>query len=132
MPLNVGEEAGRLDLIIEQGTLFNVQLQYLEADEETPINLSDFDGRMDIRPFQESPDSDIILTLTTSGGEIVIDGPNGIINLILTADVTTTLSFDCAVYDLELVDRLEPTEEVIRLVQGEVVLSTETTRTTGV
>ncbi len=132
MPLSVGEEAGRLDLIIEQGTLFNVQLQYLEADEETPINLSDFDGRMDIRPFQESPDADIILTLTTSGGEIIIDGPNGLVTLILTADVTTALAFECAVYDLELVDRLDPTADVIRLVQGEVTLSTETTRTPGV
>lgn len=130
MPLSVGEEAGRLDLIIEQGTLFNVQLEYLEADEETPINLSDFDGRMDIRPFQES--TDIILTLTTSGGEITIDGPNGLVTLILTADVTTALAFDCAVYDLELVDRLDPTADVIRLVQGEVTLSTETTRTPGV
>jgi hypothetical protein len=129
MTIDVGAEAVRLDLTIEQGTRFNVELQWLEDDEITPIDITGFGARMDIRPEQDSPDADIILTLNTTNGLLTVDGPNGIIVMDVPASTTEALDFDCAVYDLELV-RLLDADDVERLVFGDVTLSTETTRTT--
>ncbi len=129
MTIDVGAEAARLDLTIEQGTRFNVVLEWLEDDEITPIDITGFGARMDIRPEQDSPDADIILTLNTTNGLLIVDGPNGTITIDVPASTTEALDFECAVYDLELV-RLADPDEVERLVEGDVTLSTETTRTT--
>lgn len=128
MTIDVGAEAGRLDLTIEQGTLFNVEIEYLEDDEVTPIDITGFGARMDIRPRQDSPDGDIILTLNTDNGLLAVDGPNGKVTISVPASTTEALDFDCAVYDLELVRIADP-DDVIRLVEGDVTLSKETTRT---
>lgn len=128
MTIDVGAEAAPLDLTIEQGTRFNVLLELLEDDEVTPIDITGYGARMDIRPELDSPDSEIILTLNTDNGLLIVNGPAGTVTMDVPASVTTGLTFECAVYDLELVLLADP-DQTERLVQGDVALSLEVTRT---
>ena len=84
---------------------------------------------------RESYDSDeILIELSTepiSGvahpiGTIALDEPNGMIELSISADTTALLSFESAIYDLEMVS--PSGNEVRRLVAGKVTLSREVTR----
>lgn len=123
--------AATLNITIEQGTKFVLDLYQQDDDGNVVPFPSNFDGaRMDIRPEQDSPDTDIIHTLTTTNGEIVLDNVAGRITATIGATVTQAFTFECAVYDLELVDTSDA-DNTERYVEGDVALSPEVTRTTG-
>lgn len=88
-----------------------------------PVDLAGYTARAHIRETQDATAT--ILTLTTENGGIVIDNAAKTVTLVLTATQTAALSFDSAVYDLELVSG---GGEVYRIAYGDVKLSLETTR----
>ncbi|MCC6475110.1 MAG: hypothetical protein IT514_15355, partial [Burkholderiales bacterium] len=90
-----------------------------------PVDLTGSTARMQIRPYVESPDADILLSLTTANGGISLGGANGTISLLASAAATAALDFDTAVYDLEVIDG---SGLVTRLLSGMVTLSKEVTR----
>ena len=55
--------AGRYDFTIEQGATTNFELQYKD-NRNNPIDLTDYEGRLQIRPFAGS--GDVYLTLSSS------------------------------------------------------------------
>ena len=115
--------AGRFDLIIEQGATYSQTFTY-ETAAGLPINLTAYTAAMQIR---ETAESDVVLA--TSGGStpsitLTLGGALGTIVVAMTAAKTALLSFDTAVYDLELTTGTT----VIRLLEGEVKLSKEVTR----
>ena len=117
-------QAGRLSIVIEQGTTFNPVLTYTDnAEPPVPIDLTGYTARMQIRLKRTSPD--FIHELTTENGGITLGGALGTITLLITSDDTTLFDFKSAVYDLELIDG---SGRVIRLLQGSVTLSTEATK----
>ena len=61
---------------------------------------------------------------TTANNEIVLGGIAGTITFSISAVTTAAFTFDCGVYDLELVNG----NDVTRLLRGDVVLSKEVTR----
>ena len=71
----------------------------------------------------------VIYEMTTENGKIEIDGPKGMISLLIPASVTETFEFNVtgAVYDVEL---YHPTDadEVISFVGGLVKLYLQVTR----
>jgi hypothetical protein len=69
---------------------------------------------------------DWFVELTTGGGGITIDAPNGTITLELD-DADTTLILGGGVYDLELID-FPSAGDVRRVLSGSVYLSVEVTR----
>ena len=70
--------AARYDFTIEQGATFNSEVQYKDTNNR-PVDLTDYEGRMQIRPFAGS--SDLYLTLSSSlgpcGTGINMSGSNG-------------------------------------------------------
>jgi len=116
--------ATRHDIVIEQGSAFTMNVQALNEN-KTVKDLTGYDARMQIRSSITS--SGTLLSATTSGGQITINAPGGIVMVRVGADVTAVLTFNDAVYDLEVYKSGDVTE-VIRLVEGFVSLSPEVTR----
>lgn len=124
--------AGRYSFVIEQGSTLNLELQYKDAS-GTPIDLTDYGGRMQIRPSVAS--STVYITLSSSlepdGTGLNFSGSNsqtpptsGSIGVYISAVSSSLLNFDTAVYDLELYSGSYAT----RILEGQVKLSKEVTR----
>lgn len=128
--------AGRYDFTIEQGATTNFELQYKD-NRNNPIDLTDYEGRMQIRPFVGS--GDVYLTLSSSlgpcGTGLNMSGSNGStpptsgsIGVYISAYSSSLLDWDGnAYYDLELYSGSNDCQYVVRLVQGKVKLSKEVT-----
>tara|TARA_Y100000361_G_scaffold67358_1_gene59277 strand:+ start:162 stop:548 length:387 start_codon:yes stop_codon:yes gene_type:complete len=126
--------AGTYNFTIEQGATFRRTFKYKDST-GTPIDLALHDPRMQIRNTINS--SDFIVSIEETGatktdGSIVSNSKfvvstvnTGEFSLVIDADTTASMSFDTAVYDIEIKDNLN---EVTRLLQGKVKLSKEVTR----
>jgi hypothetical protein len=88
----------------------------------TPVSLQGYTARMQIR--RKLGDEDVILSLTTENGGIAVDNVSKTITITMTASQTAALTFNAAVYDLELL--LNNT--VTRFAQGNLILNKEVTR----
>lgn len=124
--------AGRYSFVIEQGATLNLELQYKDAS-GNPIDLTDYSGRMQIRPAVTS--NTVYITLSSSlqpdGTGLNFSGSNGTtppssgsIGVYISAASSSALSFDQAVYDLEIYSG----SFVSRLLEGQVKLSLNVTR----
>ena len=113
--------AGLYDIIIEQGATFQMSLTWND-NTGSPINLSGYSARMQVRTSYEAEET--LVSLTSLGGDIVLGGALGTIAITIAASVTETLQIDEGVYDLELVNGLT----VTRLLQGKATVSREVTR----
>jgi hypothetical protein len=127
--------AGRYSFVIEQGATINFELQYKD-DTGTPIDLTNYSGRMQIRSSVSSPV--VLLNLSSSlnpdGTGINFSGSNGStpptsgsIGIYIASCTSSMLNFDQAVYDLEIYSGSN-CPYVIRLLEGQVKLSKEITR----
>ena len=124
--------AGRYSFVIEQGATLNLELQYKDSN-GTPINLTDYSGRMQIRPSVTS--TTVYITLSSSldadGIGLNFSGSNGTtpptsgsIGVYISAASSSALNFDQAVYDLEIYSG----SYVSRILEGQVKLSLNVTR----
>jgi hypothetical protein len=124
--------AGKYSFTIEQGSTFQLELQYKDSS-NTPINLSGYGGRMQIR--NSVGDSTVLLQLSSSravdGTGLNFSGSNGTtpiqsgsIGIYISAASSSALTFSEAVYDLEIFSG----SYVTRVLEGKVRLSREVTR----
>ena len=113
--------ATNLNLTIEQGATFTYQLIWKDED-SNPIDLTGYTAEMQVRQPLDS--STKLLELTTSNGGITLGSTAGTVNLLYEAGSTALLTFDKAVYDLELTSGTE----ITRLVSGQITNSKEVTR----
>jgi hypothetical protein len=112
----------KVNLKLYQGATFRKRFRWLAPGGVTPISLVGATARMQIRKDKKSP---ALLTLSTAGGQILIDGPNGAIDLHLDAGSTAAITWSGGAYDLEVV---MAGGDVVRLVEGSVSVSPEITR----
>lgn len=89
----------------------------------TPVDLTGYTGRMQIR--KKLADPEILLELTTVNGGIIVDNTSKTITINITAEQTKDLTFGSGVYSLELVS---DTGKVIRFIEGTVTVQQEVTR----
>jgi hypothetical protein len=113
--------AGSFDFTIEQGATFNLVMTW--KIDGVAVNLTGYTARLQARV--DVADTTTVLSMTTAGGGITLGGAAGTITLDQTATQTTALSVGSFVYDLELISSANV---VIRLLQGELVISAEVTR----
>lgn len=117
-------ETSHIDLCIKKGTTYDVRFFYWEDDECTiPVNLTGASAEMQIR--QEHSSTTVEWTGSTVGGELVITGGEGIVDVQIDSVTTTAFTFEEGVYDLELT---MPSGDVIRMVEGSVTTVPEVTR----
>ena len=114
--------AAAYDLVIEQGATLNKSFVWKDST-GTPINLTSYTARMQIRPSVGS--SEVLLELTTLNGRITITGSEGKIQLNVSAADTAAITWQRGKSDLELVSA---PGVVTRLLSGDVEISKEVTR----
>ena len=123
--------AGRYNLIIEQGSTYNLELQY-KSSAGYALDLTGYHGCMQIRP--EVGSSTVYLALSSSlqpdgtglnfsGSTGTKDPSSGSIAIYISAATSSQLTFDEAVYDLEIYSG----SYVARIIAGRVRLSKEVT-----
>ncbi len=114
-------QAGKLNIVIEQGTTFNPVLTYKDEN-DVAIDLTGYTARMQIRLKRTSAS---FIHELTSGAGITLGGVAGTIELLISDTDTAAFSFTSAVYDLELVSG---GGIVTRLLEGSVTLKKEATK----
>lgn len=114
-------------LTIDQGARLYKKFLWRDRLSLVPIDLTGYKANMQVRETTES--GTVLLTLSTEtitkDGNITLGGSNGTIELELLAPVTAAITWKNAVYDLEL---YTTADDVIRLIEGPVIVSKETTR----
>lgn len=113
-------EPGTLNLTMWQGASWDYTLTW--TTNGTPVNLTDFTARMDVRVSHAS--STTVLELT-SGSGITLGGTAGTILLEASPAETAGVPSGQYVYDLELVSS---GSAVTRLVEGTLICDPEVTR----
>jgi hypothetical protein len=116
---------GKLNLKFYQGASYFKRLTWYAAPRSAgiPRDLTGCTARMQIRPTRASPI--VLLELTTENGRLVLGGTAGTIEINVAFEDTAAMTFDCAVYDLEVV---LADATVQRVVRGNVHNSKEVTR----
>lgn len=124
--------AGKYSFVIEQGSTLDFEIQYKDSS-NSPINLSGYSGKMQIRSTVDSSDTIITLSssLATDGTGLNFSGSNGTtppasgsIGIFISAASSSLFTFTNAVYDLEITTG----SRVTRILEGNVRLSKEVTR----
>jgi len=126
--------AGKYSFTIEQGATLDFELAYKDSS-DNPIDLTGYQGRMQIRPTAGS--DTIYITLSSSldadGTGLNFSGSNGLnpptsgtIGIFISANSSSQLDFNEAHYDLEIASGVTY-PVVTRLLEGTVKLSKNVT-----
>lgn len=108
------------DIELDQGSDAVIPFEMYDAN-DTPLDLSSYTARMQIRPSVGS--ATINDELTTENGRLVITG--GTITATWPNAVTTAMRHGDSVYDIEIVSA---SGEVTRILEGAFILHQEVTR----
>lgn len=87
-----------------------------------PFDLVGYTGRMEVKDGFES--TTVLLTLTTANGGIVLDNTLKTITIFIDDTDTAAITWDSAVYDLELVSAGGVVSEIVR---GQIIVEPEVT-----
>ena len=126
--------AGRYSFTIEQGATLDFELAYKDSS-NNPVNLTGYQGRMQLRPSAGSDIKYITLSssldadgtgLNFSGSDGLNPPTSGTIGVFISANSSSQLNFGEAVDDLELATGRE-FPRVTRLLEGQVRLSLNVT-----
>ena len=126
--------AGKYSFAIEQGSTVDFEIAYKDSNGD-PIDLTDYQARMQIRPSKGSDVTYITLSsslapdgtgLNMSGSEGINSPTLGTIGIFISANSSSEFSFNEAVYDLEIVTG-SANPIVTRLIEGNVRLIKEVT-----
>lgn len=82
-------QQAELPITIYQGETFPLPVQYLQEDEETPVNLTGYTAKMQIRT--SATETDPLVDLSSDEGEITIDTTTGTVTATISAEKTAAL-----------------------------------------
>jgi hypothetical protein len=126
--------AGKYNFVIEQGTTLDFEIAYTDSG-SNKIDLTGYTGRMQIKDKIGGSTTYITLSssladdgtgLTFSGSGGINPPTSGTIGVFISANSSSALDFNKAVYDLEIASG--STYPIItRLLQGNVTLNKEVT-----
>ena len=129
--------AGRYSFVIEQGATTNFEIQYKDSN-NAPIDLTNYTGKLQIRSTFAQNNGELYLTLSSSlnsdGTGLNFSGSNGTtpptsgsIGIYIAACTSSALTFNEALYDLELYSGSGDCPYTVRLLEGRVQLSKQVT-----
>lgn len=126
--------AGKYSFAIEQGSTVDFEIAYKDSNGD-PIDLTDYQARMQIRPSKGSDVTYITLSsslaadgtgLNMSGSDSINPPTSGTIGIFISANSSSEFDFNEAAYDLEIVSG-STYPIVTRLIEGNVKLIKEVT-----
>ena len=126
--------AGKYSFVIEQGATTDFNINYKD-NSNNPVDLTDYQARMQIRSDYADSTSTVIATISSSlwpdNTGLNLSGSNGStplssgsIGLFISAATSSNFTFSEARYDIELISGSITT----RLLEGKIQLSKEVTR----
>lgn len=115
----------KVKLAILQGSTFRKSWTLKTGAPALPVDLTGYTARLQMRADLDAPVA--LFTLTTENGGITLGGAAGTIDLYLSHTATAAITWDSAVYDLELINTAG-NGDVTRRVEGSVTVSREVTR----
>lgn len=111
----------RHDIEVPQGANFVLNVQARNSDNSI-LPLTGYSAKLQVRETVDSLTT--LMEASTAGGTITINGPAGIVSILVPATTTETMTWNVGVYDLEV---FTTTANVIRLLEGYATLSLEVT-----
>lgn len=90
-----------LDLENNQGTTFRQQFILKSGDTGLPTDLTGCSAKMQVKPSRNS--DTVYVELSSANGGITLGGASGEVNLFFSAEISASLSFSYAVYDMNLI-----------------------------
>lgn len=126
--------AGKYNFTIEQGTTLDFEIAYTDSN-SNKIDLTGYTGRMQLKDKIGGSTTYITLSssLNADGTGLNFSGSNGLnpptsgtIGIFISANSSSALDFNKAVYDLEIISG-STYPIVTRLLQGTVTLDKEVT-----
>jgi hypothetical protein len=111
---------GKLNFVCPQGSTFRRTLTY--KIETTPVNLTGYSARLQVRETHDSTDYIVFLT---NGSGITLGGSAGTIDIVIPDSTTTNFITGDHVYDLEVESSSGITD---RLIEGRFNVTPEVTR----
>jgi len=129
--------AGRYSFVIEQGATTNFEIQYKDSN-NVPVDLTNYTGRLQIKSTYAQDSGELFLTLSSSlnpdGTGLNFSGSNGStpptsgsIGIYIASCTSSALTFNEAVYDLELYSGSSDCPFTVRLLEGKIQLSKQVT-----
>ena len=129
--------AGRYSFVIEQGVTTDFEIQYTDSSGD-PVDLTNYSGRLQVRSGYAQDNGELFLTLSSSltpdGTGLNFSGSNGStpptsgsIGIYIAACTSSALTFNEAVYDLEIYSGSDDCPYTVRLLEGKVKLSKQVT-----
>ena len=120
--------AGRYSFVIEQGSTLNFSIVYNDSNGQ-PVDLSQYSAKMQIRQTYSSPP---LLTLSSSlnadgTGLNMSSAVSGTIGIYIASCTSSLLTFNEALYDLDIISGSGDCPVVNRILEGKVKLSKEVT-----
>lgn len=112
----------KVDISIVKAATFRHKFTWQQVD-GTPIDLTGYTAKMQIRPTLES--STVLVELSTANRRILMTPLLGVVELDLTAAYTAAITWKSGIYDIELT---APDGDIINLVEGSATVSTKVTR----
>jgi len=128
---------GRYSFVIEQGATTDFEVQYKDSN-STPIDLTNYSGRLQIKSTYTQDSGELYLTLSSSlnpdGTGLNFSGSNGTtpptsgsIGIYIAACTSSALTFSEAIYDLEIYSGSGDCPYTVRILEGKVKLSKQVT-----
>jgi hypothetical protein len=128
---------GQVNFLCPQGSTFSKQITYIlpnsnfnteqpeseENPKQVPANLVGYVARMQVRENYYSPEA--LLDLSSPEDGITLEELDGVINLYVSAQKTSSLPAGNFLYDLELESSAG---EVGRIIEGSFIVTPEVTR----
>jgi hypothetical protein len=112
---------GKINFLCPQGATFQKTVT-IEID-QTPLNLSGYSSRLQVRENYYSTNT--IVNLLSSGSGLTISGSAGIIDIFIEDEVTKNFPAGTFVYDLEIES---VNGNVDRVLEGSFIITPEVTR----
>lgn len=109
--------AARANLIIDQGTTFEVSIN-ISNEDSSPIDLTNYTAASKVRKHYSSRNS-VPFTVT------ITNASEGLITLSMSSATTSLLTAGRYVYDVEITSS---SENIIRVLEGQVTVTPEVTR----
>jgi hypothetical protein len=91
--------AAQWNIGADQGATFSETFTWLQADQQTPVNLTGFSADMQVRT---EAGGTLLAEFSTSGASISLGGSAGTITLSASATTTAGWTWDGGYYDLHL------------------------------
>jgi hypothetical protein len=120
--------AGKYSFIIEQGSTVDFTIVYNDSN-GNPVNLSQYGSKMQIRQtYGSAPLLTLSSSLNSDGtGLNMSNAASGAIEIYIASCTSSMLTFNEAIYDLDIISGSGACPIVTRILEGKVKLSKEVT-----